>query len=46
MMVDPWPGSWASNWYSAADVYVGYDGGYYLYNRAYPGEAIAITVVL
>jgi len=46
MMVDPWPGDWAPNWYSEDDVYVGYDNGYYLYNRAYPGEAIAITVVL
>lgn len=46
MMVDPWPSDWAPNWYAANDVYVGYDNGYYLYNRAYPGEAIAITVVL
>jgi hypothetical protein len=46
MMVDPWPADWAENWYSADDVYVGYDNGYYLYNRQYPGEAIAITVVL
>jgi hypothetical protein len=46
MMVDPWPGDWAQNWYAADDVYVGYNNGYYLYNRAYPGEAIAITVVL
>lgn len=46
LMVDPWPGNWAPNWYSADDVYVGYDNGYYLYNRQYPGEAIAITVVL
>ena len=46
MMVDPWPENWAQNWYSADDVYVGYDNGYYLYNRDYPGEAIAITVVL
>jgi len=46
MMVDPWPGDWAENWYSADDVYVGYDEGYYLYNRQYPGEAIALTVVL
>ncbi len=46
MIVDPWPAAWAENWYAADDVYVGYDNGYYLYNRAYPGEAIAITVVL
>jgi hypothetical protein len=46
LMVDPWPADWAQNWYSADDVYVGYDNGYYLYNRDYPNEAIAITVVL
>jgi hypothetical protein len=46
MMVDPWPADWAQDWYSADDVYVGYDNGYYLYNRQYPGEAIAISVVL
>ena len=46
MMVDPWPENWAANWYSADDVYVGYNNGYYLYNRDYPGEALAITVVL
>ncbi len=46
LMVDPWPSNWADNWYAADDVYVGFDNGYYLYNRQYPGEAIAITVVL
>jgi hypothetical protein len=46
LMVDPWPGDWALDWYSADDVYVGYDNGYYLYNRQYPGEAIAVTVML
>jgi hypothetical protein len=46
LMVDPWPSNWAENWYAADDVYVGFDNGYYLYNRQYPGEAIAITVVL
>ena len=46
MMVDPWPSDWAENWYSADDVYVGYDNGYYLYDRAHPGEGVAISVVL
>ena len=46
MMVDPWPQDWALNWYATDDVYVGYDNGYYLYNRMHPGEAIAITVAL
>jgi hypothetical protein len=45
MMVDPWPADWAQDWYASDDVYVGFDNGYYLYNRQYPGEAIAITVV-
>jgi hypothetical protein len=46
MMVDPWPSDWAQDWYASDDVYVGYDNGYYLYNRQYPGEAIAIAIVL
>ena len=46
MMVDPWPAYWSDNWYSNDDVYIDYDDGYYLYNRRYPGTAIAITVVL
>ncbi len=45
-MVDPWPDYWSDNWYANDDVYVGYDYGYYLYNRNYPGDAIALTVVL
>ena len=46
MMVDPWPSAWAPNWYATDDVYVGYNDGYYLYNRRHPGEAIAIAVAL
>jgi hypothetical protein len=47
MMVDPWPEYWSNNWYASDDLYVDYyDDGYYLYNRRYPGDAIAITVVL
>ena len=46
MLVDPWPEDWALNWYATDDVYVGYNSGYYLYNRMHPGEAMAITVVL
>jgi len=46
MFVDPWPEYWAANWYLEDDVYVDYDDGYYLYNRRYPGVAIAVTVVL
>jgi hypothetical protein len=44
-MVDPYPGSWANNWYDTDDVYVDYaDGGYYLHNRRYPGIGIAVSV--
>lgn len=45
VVVDPWPESWAENWYQTDDVYVDYDNGYYLYNRRDPGIAIALTVV-
>jgi len=46
MMVDPWPEYWSDDWYANDDVYIGYNDGYYLYNRRYPDDAIAITVVL
>jgi hypothetical protein len=46
MLLDPWPESWAENWYSTDDVYIGYDDGYYLYNRRYPGVGLALTVVM
>jgi hypothetical protein len=41
--VQPWP----EGWYYTDDVYVDYiDGGYYLCNPYYPGNQIAISVVL
>jgi hypothetical protein len=46
MMVDPWPESWADDWYANDEVYVDYDDGYYLHNRRDPGFRIAISVVL
>ena len=43
-LIDPWPEYWSSNWYDSDDVYVDYYGdGYYLFNRRYPGDRIAIT---
>ena len=45
MLVDPWPESWASDWYLTDDVYIDYDDGYYLYNRRHPGIAVAVSVV-
>ena len=44
LLVDPYPESWAVNWYSTDDVYIAYDNGYYLYDRRYPGVGLAITV--
>jgi hypothetical protein len=44
-LVDPWPGSWANDWYDTDDVYVSYvDNGYYLFNRRYPTTGIAISI--
>ncbi|MGA7411062.1 MAG: hypothetical protein WBW33_11290, partial [Bryobacteraceae bacterium] len=46
MMLDPWPQDWAQNWYDADDLYIDYDNGYYLYNRDYPQERLAVTIIL
>jgi hypothetical protein len=44
-LVDPWPGSWANNWYDTDDVYVSYvNNGYYLFDRRHPDVGIAISV--
>jgi len=46
-IVDPWPEYWSGNWYDSDDVYVDYSGdGYYLYNRRYPRDRLAISVYL
>ena len=45
LIVDPYPESWPMDWYARSDVYVGYDDGYYLYNRSDPSVALAITVM-
>jgi len=43
--VDPWPSGWGDDWYDNDDVYVSYeDNGYYMYNRSYPGQGIAINI--
>jgi hypothetical protein len=43
-LVDPWPEYWSDNWYDDDDVYVDFSGdGYYLYNRRYPRDRIAIS---
>jgi len=44
-VVDPWPNTWANNWYQTDDVYVVYENnGYYMYNRRHPHVGIAISV--
>lgn len=46
-LMDPWPEYWSADWYDNDDVYIiDTDGGYYLYNRRYPRDRIAITVYL
>jgi len=45
LIVDPWPEYWGDNWYYNDDLFIGYDDGYYLYSRADPSVALAITVV-
>jgi hypothetical protein len=46
-LLDPWPEYWSNDWYDSDDVYVDYyDDGYYLYNRRYPGDRIAISFYL
>jgi hypothetical protein len=45
--MDPWPAYWGDDWYDNDDVYIVYsDDGYYLYNRQYPRDRIAISVYL
>jgi hypothetical protein len=46
-LVDPWPESWADNWYMNDEVYIDYaDDGYYLYNRRHPDTPLAVRVYL
>jgi hypothetical protein len=46
-LVDPWPEYWSDGWYDDDDVSIEYEGdGYYLYNRRYPGDRIAVNVYL
>jgi hypothetical protein len=45
-VVDPYPDYWGENWYQTDDVYITYvDGGYYLFNRRFPGRpGLALSV--
>lgn len=43
--MDPWPENWPPTWYETDNVYIDYSGdGYYLYDPAYPGVAIAVMI--
>ena len=44
-LVDPWPQYWSNTWYDNDEMYIAYFGdGYYLCNRRYPRDRIAITI--
>lgn len=46
-LIDPWPEYWSDDWYDNDEMYVDYYGdGYYLYNRRYPSDRIAISFYL
>jgi hypothetical protein len=46
-VLDPWPEYWADTWYGDDDVYIQYSlDGYYLYNRRFPQDRIAVTVLM
>lgn len=46
-VMDPWPEYWSESWYGDDDLYIEYwDDGYYLLNRSYPMDRIAITVLV
>jgi hypothetical protein len=47
LLLDPWPANWSQDWYAADDLYIDYgDDGYYLYNRDYPQQRLAITILV
>jgi hypothetical protein len=49
LLLDPYPEYWSDDWYASDDVYIDYDdndGGYYLYDRRYPQDRLAVTVEL
>lgn len=46
MMMDPYPEYWGTSWYQSDTMYVDFsDGGYYLYDRRYPGRpGVALSI--
>jgi hypothetical protein len=46
-ILDPLPEYWSADWFDTDDIYIDYDGyGYYMYDRNYPGVAIAVELSL
>lgn len=46
-VLDPWPEYWSDDWYDDDDLYIEwFAGGYYLRNRRYPMDRMALTVYL
>lgn len=45
LLVDPWPESWPEDWYSAEELYIEWNNGYYLHHRGHPTIALAIAVM-
>lgn len=46
-VIDPWPEYWSDTWYDDDDVYIEYSmDGYYIYNRRYSNDRIAISISL
>ena len=45
-MVEPYPEYWGDDWYQRDEMYVeNFDGGYYLFNRRFPGRpGVAIVI--
>ncbi len=45
-MMEPYPEYWGDGWYRSDDMYVDFDGGgYYLYDRKFPGRpGIALSI--
>jgi hypothetical protein len=44
-LVDPWPESWADDWYESDDVYIDLiDDGYYLHNLRHPDDLVAVMI--
>ena len=43
--LEPFPEYWGPRWYAEDDVYIGFSGGgYYMYNRSFPGDRIALSI--